>query len=78
MVLLSVDADFVLMADGDTRKLDHLKKKKRKHLSAQPCVCPELVEAYQKGTLKDSDIRKALAPYRGDTERRTPPENREG
>lgn len=68
VVLLSLDTDVVLMADGDTRKLGHLKKKKLKHLSSRPACFPELVDMYHQGTLKDSDIRKALAPYRADTE----------
>lgn len=68
VVLLSLDTDVVLLADGDTRKLDHLKKKKLKHLSSRPAQFPELVDMYHQGTLKDSDIRKALAPYRADTE----------
>ena len=68
VVLLSLDTDVVLMSDGDTRKLDHMKKKKLRHLSSRPVFFPDLVDMYQKGTLKDSDIRKALAPYRADTE----------
>ena len=68
VVLLSLDTDVVLMAGGDTRKLDHLKKKKLRHLSSRPAYFPELVDMYQQGTLKDSDIRKALAPYRADTD----------
>ena len=61
VVLYTVDADFVLMADGDTRKLDHLKRKKVKHLRALPFEFKELPEAAVNGTLKDSDIRRALA-----------------
>ena len=74
VVLLSLDAECVLMADGDTRKLDHLKKKKLKHLSSRPQQFPELVDLYNKGQLKDSDIRKALAPYKATNERHEPQE----
>ena len=62
VVLYTVDADFVVISDGDTRKLDHLKKKRRKHLEGCPIEAPELIERYQAGTLKDSDIRKVLFP----------------
>ena len=62
VVLYEVDADFVLMGDGDTRKLAHLKKKRRKHLAACPVECPELLALLEKGQLKDSDVRKALYP----------------
>ena len=62
VVLYTVDADFVVISDGDTRKLDHLKKKRRKHLESCPIEAPELIESFQAGTLKDSDIRKVLFP----------------
>ena len=79
VVLYSVDADFVMMADGDTRKLDHLKKKRRKHLAACPHEFPDLLALYAQGKLKDSDIRKALYPIASKTNGvPTPTENREG
>ena len=79
VVLYTLDAEFVMMGDGDTRKLDHLKKKRRKHLTACPWEFPELTEKYRAGQLMDSDIRKVLFPIvnqaRGD---KTPKESREG
>ena len=79
VVLYTLDAEFVMMADGDTRKLDHMKKKRRKHLAACPHEFPELLMLQEKGQLKDSDIRKALYPIihptNGD---QSPQENREG
>ena len=61
VVLYSVDADFVMMSDGDTRKISHLKKKRRKHLCSCPIEAPELLALYEKGQLKDSDVRKVLS-----------------
>lgn len=61
VVLYTVDADFTLIGDGETRKLDHLKRKKVKHLRALPCEFPHLLELADKNQLKDSDIREALA-----------------
>lgn len=60
-----VDEAYVLLADGDLRKIAKPKKKKRMHVFATPCVS----EALQKSILKgdkplDSDIRKALDGYR--------------
>ena len=79
VVLYTLDADFVMIGDGDTRKLDHLKKKRRKHLAACPHEFPDLLALYAQGKLKDSDIRKALYPIihptNGD---QSPQENREG
>lgn len=79
MVLYTLDADFVMIADGDTRKLDHLKKKRRKHLTACPQECPELMALLAQGQLKDSDIRRALYPIANGTEGADAPNrNREG
>lgn len=71
VVLSSVDADFVMVCDGDTRKLDHLKKKSVKHLRALPAEMPELLALHEKRQLKDSDVRKALAPYTASATGRT-------
>ena len=79
VVLYTLDADFVMIADGDTRKLDRPKKKRRKHLTACPHECPELLELYGKGQLKDSDLRRALYPIANGTEGAdAPTKNREG
>ena len=64
MVLYSLDADYVLIADGDLRKVSHPKKKKRLHLSSLPVMLPELTELADQGRLKDSDVRKALDQVR--------------
>ncbi|MBR5108986.1 MAG: hypothetical protein IK099_02230 [Clostridia bacterium] len=79
MVLYTLDAEFVMMADGDTRKLDHMKKKRRKHLCACPHEFPHLLMLQEQGRLKDSDIRKALSTIQRNTPgEQTPNENREG
>lgn len=79
MVLYTLDAEFVMIGDGDTRKLDHLKKKRRKHLTACPIECPEIMDLLAKGQLKDSDIRKVLFPIANKTgAEQLPNENREG
>ena len=61
LVVGLVDERFVLIADGDTRKLDHPKKKQLKHLYAEPYIAQEAlasIAAHQQTA--DSDIRKAL------------------
>ena len=79
VVLYTLDAEFVMMADGDTRKLDHMKKKRRKHLAACPHEFPELLMLQEKGQLKDSDIRKALRSIQQNAQgEQSPNENREG
>ena len=79
VVLYTLGAEFVMIGDGDTRKIDHLKKKRRKHLTACPWEFPELVEKYRAGQLMDSDIRKVLFPIVNQTRgMKTPKESREG
>ena len=64
VVLYSLDADYVLICDGDLRKVARPKKKKRLHLMSCALACPELVALYDKGRLKDSDVRAALKDAR--------------
>jgi large subunit ribosomal protein L14e len=61
LVVGIVDERYVLISDGDTRKLDHPKKKQLKHLRAEPGLASDLEEAIraQKQTA-NSAIRKAL------------------
>ena len=62
VILQVVDDQFVLMADGLTRKLDHLKKKKVKHLHPKPLRMD--VKALQRtNQLKDSDLRAFLKEH---------------
>lgn len=63
VVLLSLDDDFVLVCDGDRRKVEKPKRKRRKHLSATPHQAPEIISLYAMNRLKDSDVRKALKPF---------------
>lgn len=76
VVLYTVDADFVMICDGETRKLSHLKKKRRKHLAACPCEAPELIELFGRNQLKDSDVRRVLYPIK--TVGAEAPESQEG
>lgn len=60
-----VDERHVLIADGDTRKLEKPKKKQCKHLRAKPVLLAELAAALNEGKpVLDSDVRKALAPLK--------------
>ena len=61
LVVGLVDERHVLIADGDTRKLNHPKKKQRKHLDAEPTLAAEAADAVRAGlNTADSAIRKAL------------------
>lgn len=78
VVLYMVDADFAMVTNGDTRRLDHLKKKRLKHLTACPEAAPQLIEMYQAGTLRDSDVRSVLFPIMEKNGAHAPESNREG
>ena len=57
VVTETVDEQYVRIADGDTRKIDRTKLKKRKHLKALPGFHMELETKPQ---LLDADVRKFL------------------
>ena len=60
VVLKVIDEQFVLMADGLTRKVDHPKKKKVKHLRPKPIVVNVDGSTLPNKHLQDSDLRRYL------------------
>ena len=60
IVLKVIDENFVLMADGLTRKVDHPKKKKVKHLRMKPIVVEVDGDKLPNRHLQDSDLRRYL------------------
>ena len=60
VILQVVDDQFVLMADGLTRKLDHPKKKKIKHLHPKPVRMEGVEDGLKSHQLLDSDLRKFM------------------
>lgn len=61
LIVELIDEQFALIADGDTRKLDHLKKKKLKHLRTEPQIVTGVLTAIKsRAQTADSAIRKAL------------------
>lgn len=64
LVVGLVDDTYVLIADGDSRKLAKPKKKQAKHLIPKPHVAAEILGAILKqAQTADSDIRKAIQTY---------------
>lgn len=63
IVLQVIDEQFVLMADGQSRKLAHPKKKKVKHLRPKPIVVQVDGSTLPNRRLQDSDLRTALAEH---------------
>ena len=60
IVLEVIDENFVLMADGLTRKINHPKKKKIKHLRPKPIVVNVDGSTLPNKHLQDSDLRRYL------------------
>lgn len=61
-----VDEEYVLVADGDLRRIERPKKKKRKHLDCKSVVHEGTAQALAAGkTLLDADVRRALCDVFG-------------
>jgi large subunit ribosomal protein L14e len=61
VVVGRVDSQYVLVADGDLRKLQNPKKKKIKHLDVKPVTLPTVREKLIRGSgLWDAEIRRDL------------------
>lgn len=66
LVTGEIDDDFVLIADGDTRKLERQKKKRRKHLKPTLELRNDLRERIMKGEMpEDFEIRACLSKEEG-------------
>lgn len=64
LVLEVIDQEYVLIVDGELRKLDKPKKKKIKHLIIYNTVLPEIkYKADNNLKINNSYIRKLLEPF---------------
>lgn len=61
LVVEEVDDDFVMIANGDLRKLDRLKKKRRKHLKPTGTVVRAFNDRLSRGEkVEDHELRAWL------------------
>ncbi len=68
-VVLAVEGEYLLLADGKTRKVEHPKRKKRRHVlfvSAQETRLSEKIKSEEKIT--NSELRRTLALYRDEVQ----------
>ena len=66
VVIQELDSDFVLLADGGLRTMDHLKKKRRKHLKTTQTLDQNLRDRIQRGVSpEDFEIRASLSKEEG-------------
>ncbi len=65
--VLGVEGDFLLLADGKTRKLERPKRKKRKHVTFACRADGRTAEKIRSGEkVTNSELRKTLAQLGGD------------
>lgn len=58
----AIDTNYVLIADGDLRKIEKPKKKKIKHLEAAGVIIEHIADKLVRGLkVSNSEIRRALA-----------------
>ena len=63
--VLAVEGEFLLLADGKSRKVEHPKRKKRRHVlfvSAEENRLTDKIKSGEKIT--NSELRRALAAFR--------------
>ena len=62
LVVGEVDADFVMIANGELRKMDRQKKKRRRHLKPTGQVVEALAERIREGRpVEDYELRSWLS-----------------
>ena len=63
-MIIAIDGDFLLLADGKRRKLEKPKRKKKMHVQPTFYVENEVAAKLQKGAyVLNADIKKALKKY---------------
>jgi hypothetical protein len=60
MVIMSVNNDSVVVADGETRPICKHKIKKMLHIRYKCRICDELRNKIVEGTIEDHELRKEL------------------
>lgn len=61
-IALRVEGEFAFIADGDLRKVEKPKKKKRMHLHAQPEIFSDVAQQLTSGGLPtNAQLRRCLA-----------------
>jgi len=64
-IVLDLQEDYVFLADGKLRKLEHPKRKKIKHVQITNFVVEDIKKRLENGDyLLDADISKALKEWR--------------
>lgn len=63
-IIMSIEEEYVYLVDGDLRKVDNPKLKKKKHIQMTNTINKWIKEKIIEGNrLTNNDIRRALAEY---------------
>jgi ribosomal protein L14E/L6E/L27E len=64
VVMEVISDEYVLLADGDLRKIENLKKKNIKHLAGHKASLPEIARKIENNEkIENIDLRRAIEPY---------------
>ena len=64
-VVLAVEGEFLLLADGKSRKVEHPKRKKRRHVLFVSAEETRLADKLKRGEkITNSELRRTLAIFR--------------
>ena len=64
-VVLAVEGEFLLLADGKSRKVEHPKRKKRRHVLFVSAEETRLADKLKRGDkITNSELRRTLAIFR--------------
>ena len=65
LVMQIIDSNYVKICDGDLRKIDKAKVKKKKHIAKTNKIIPQIKERLTNNLkVSNADIRKYLEEYR--------------
>lgn len=64
-IVIGLDGDYAMLANGDSRKTDKPKKKKLKHLQKTNYISDFIKEKMKNsGTVENHEVRKALSQFK--------------
>ncbi len=67
--VLAEEGEYLLLADGKSRKVNSPKRKKRRHVISEAAGIEKLSNKFNsEETITDSELRKALAVYRDEVQ----------
>ena len=63
-IVIAVDGEYLYLADGKSRRLEHPKSKKIKHVQGTKHVCEDIKKKLEDNSyLLDAEILKAIKEY---------------